>query len=55
MGYKVRCGDWFDLHLGGGRRLSCRIELGRDWYIIIGRNETKLYLKQNETNQVDNI
>ncbi|MDQ0158026.1 DUF5348 domain-containing protein [Robertmurraya andreesenii] len=53
MGYKVRCGDWFDLHLGEGRKLSCRIELGREWYIIVGRNETKLYLKPNETYQVD--
>lgn len=23
MGYKVRCGDWFDLHLGNGRKLTC--------------------------------
>ena len=21
-GYKVRCGDWFELHLGDGRKLS---------------------------------
>lgn len=52
-GYKVRCGDWFDLHLGDGRKLSCRIELGREWYIIVGRNDTKFYLKPNETYQVD--
>ena len=52
-GYKLRCGDWFEIHLGDGRKLSCRIELGRDWYIIVGRNETRFYLKQNETYQVD--
>nr|WP_299848664.1 DUF5348 domain-containing protein [uncultured Metabacillus sp.] len=52
-GYKVRCGDWLDLHLGDGRKLSCRMELGRDWYIIVGRNDTKFYLKPNETYQVN--
>jgi hypothetical protein len=52
-GYKVRCGDWFDLHLGDGRKLSCRMELGREWYIIVGRNDTKFYLKPNETYQVN--
>ena len=50
---RCACGDWFDLHLGDGRKLSCRMELGRDWYIIVGRNDTKLYLKQNETYQVN--
>ncbi|MEH7502981.1 hypothetical protein V7152_13395 [Neobacillus drentensis] len=29
------------------------MELGRDWYIIVLRNDTKLYLKHNETYQVD--
>lgn len=52
-GYKVRCGDYFDLHLGDGRKLSCRMELGRDWYIVVGRNDTCFYLKPNETYQVD--
>lgn len=52
-GYKVRCGDWFELNLGDGRKLSCRMELGKQWYIVIGRNDTKLYLKPNETYQVN--
>lgn len=52
-GYKVRCGDSFNLHLGDGRKLSCRMELGMQWYIVIGRNGTKLYLKPNETYKVD--
>ncbi len=29
-GYKMKCGEWFDLHLGYGKILSCRLELGRD-------------------------
>nr|WP_299095453.1 DUF5348 domain-containing protein [uncultured Metabacillus sp.] len=41
------------MHLGDGRKLSCRMELGRDWYIIVGRNDTKFYLKPNETYQVN--
>ncbi|MFJ7727896.1 DUF5348 domain-containing protein [Neobacillus sp. NPDC097160] len=45
-------GDWFELHLGDGRKLSCRIELGREWHIIVGRNDTKFYLKTNEIYQV---
>ncbi|MEC1748253.1 DUF5348 domain-containing protein [Schinkia azotoformans] len=52
-GYKVRCGDWLDLHLGDGRKLSCRMELGKQWFIVVGRNDTRLYLKPNETYQVD--
>lgn len=52
MGYKVRCGDWFDLHLGNGRKLTCRMELGSQWYVVIGVNDTRLYLKPNETYQV---
>lgn len=52
-GYKVRCGDCFDLHLGNGRRLTCRMELGRKWYVVIGGNDTKLYLKPNETYQIE--
>ncbi|WP_343031637.1 hypothetical protein [Metabacillus lacus] len=28
------------------------MELGREWYIMVGRNETKLYLKPDETYQV---
>ncbi|MEC1717881.1 DUF5348 domain-containing protein [Schinkia azotoformans] len=49
----MRCGDWFDLHLGDGRKLSCRMELGKQWFIVVGRNDTRLYLKPNETYQVD--
>ncbi|WP_404468660.1 DUF5348 domain-containing protein [Sutcliffiella horikoshii] len=52
-GYKMRCGEWFDLHLGNGRRLTCRLELGRDWYILTGRNDVRFYLKKNEKYQVD--
>lgn len=52
-GYKMRCGEWFDLHLGNGRKLPCRLELGRDWYILTGRNDVRFYLKKNEKYQVD--
>lgn len=52
-GYKMRCGEWFDLYLGYGKVLSCRLELGSDWYIITGQHEVRFYLKQNETYQVD--
>ncbi|MBO0962850.1 DUF5348 domain-containing protein [Neobacillus sp. MM2021_6] len=51
--YKLRCGDSFELHLGDGKRLVCRIELGSDWYILMGQNDTKFYLKPNETYQVN--
>ncbi|WP_419881695.1 DUF5348 domain-containing protein [Peribacillus sp. B-H-3] len=42
-----------ETHPGNGRTLSCRLELGRDWYILTGRNDVKFYLKKNETYQVD--
>ncbi|CAO5258092.1 DUF5348 domain-containing protein [Frankia sp. AgKG'84/4] len=51
--YKVRCGDSFELHLGDGVRLSCRMELGWDWYIIVGQSDTKFYLNSNETYKVN--
>ncbi|OZS78500.1 hypothetical protein CF394_07015 [Tetzosporium hominis] len=51
--HKQRCGEWFELYLGYGKVLSCRLELGRDWYIITGQHEVRFYLKQNETYQVN--
>ena len=51
--YSVRCGESFKLYLGNEMELSCRMELGMDWYIIFGQNDTKLYLKPNETYKVD--
>jgi len=51
--FKVRCGDTFEIHLGDGKQIACRIELGSDWYIIVGQNETKFYLKPFETYQVN--
>jgi hypothetical protein len=50
--YKVRCGDSFELHLGDGIKVPCRMELGSDWFIIAGQNDTKFYLKPYETYQV---
>ncbi|WP_246188452.1 DUF5348 domain-containing protein [Metabacillus lacus] len=51
--YKLRCGECFNLNLGYGKVLSCRLELGRDWYINTGSHEVQFYLKQNETYEVD--
>lgn len=51
--YMVHCGESFKLHLGNGMELSCRIELGRDWYLIVGQNDTKFYLNPKETYKVD--
>jgi hypothetical protein len=51
-GYEVHCGDSFKLYLDDGKILSCRIELGQDWYIIVGQNGTEFYLKPNETYRV---
>ncbi|WP_245805941.1 DUF5348 domain-containing protein [Bacillus alkalicellulosilyticus] len=36
LGYRVRSGEWFDLHLGYGRTFSCRLKIGRDWYMLTG-------------------
>lgn len=48
--YKVHCGGWFELDLGDRTRISCRIELGREWYV--GQNNIKFNLKVNETYKV---
>ena len=51
--YTVRCGESFKLYLGSEVKLSCRMELGMDWYIIVGPNDTKFYLNPNETYKID--
>jgi hypothetical protein len=50
--YGVRCGDLFIMDLGNGLELSCRMELGNDWYIIVGHNDPKFELRHKETYRV---
>ncbi|WP_027725172.1 DUF5348 domain-containing protein [Tuberibacillus calidus] len=50
--YRIRCGETFKIHLGDGNEILCRMELGFDWYIIVGINDTRFYLNPNETYQV---
>ncbi|WP_343033774.1 DUF5348 domain-containing protein [Alkalicoccus luteus] len=52
MGYRLRDGDWFDLHVGYGQVLTCQAVLGQDWYVQIGTHRACFYLKRNETYQV---
>lgn len=51
-GYTIHCGDYFELHIGNGISLSCRMELDQQWYIIFGENDVKVDLKPNETYQI---
>lgn len=51
--YKMNCGDAFELYLGDGMRVSCRLELGWDWYVIVGQNDTKFNLNSNESYKVN--
>ncbi|MFK9094220.1 DUF5348 domain-containing protein [Bacillus salipaludis] len=44
----MHCGELFELHLGDSRKQSCSMEIGRECFIIVGRNEIKFFLNQNE-------
>jgi len=51
--YSIGCGEYFKLYLGNEIELSCRIELGMEWYIIVEPNDTKFDLNPKETYKID--
>ncbi|GMA52259.1 hypothetical protein GCM10025857_36160 [Alicyclobacillus contaminans] len=42
----LHCGEGFQLHMGR-RKVDCRIEMGRTWYVIMG--DVPLALMKNKT------
>ena len=44
--YSLHCGDCFHLHING-KYIPARIELGWQWYVILG--DTRLDLREQDT------
>lgn len=51
--FKMHCGEWLYLRTGDSEGIPCRIELGKDWYIVMGREGVKLNLMTKEIYQVE--
>ncbi len=47
------CGECFGLNLGYVLSIPCRLELGKDWYLILGNTDVKLFLNPHETYEVE--
>lgn len=52
-GYKMYCGESFELCIGNDWGLPCRLELGKQWYVAIGSEEVKLNLRTNEIYKIN--
>ncbi|UTI40056.1 DUF5348 domain-containing protein [Niallia sp. RD1] len=46
--YMIHCGEFFELCIEGDIGIPCRLELDRQWYIVMGSEGVKLDLKENE-------
>lgn len=51
--YMIHCGEFFELCIGGDKGIPCRLELGRRWYIVMGREGVKLDLRENEIYKIE--
>ncbi|MCF8568576.1 DUF5348 domain-containing protein [Alicyclobacillus tolerans] len=47
--FSLHCGEGFELHMGR-RKVPCRIEMGRTWYVIM--EDIPLVLMQNRTYRI---
>jgi hypothetical protein len=46
-----QCGEWLLMRIGESTEIPCRIEMDREWYVIMG--DAKFYLRKNDTYQVE--
>jgi hypothetical protein len=51
--YMLHCGEWFDLSVGEDKGIPCRLELARQWYVIMGNEGVKLSLRTNEIYKIE--
>lgn len=50
---KGECGYSFELCIGKDRGVSCRLELGRQWYVVMDSDGVKLNLRTSEIYKMD--
>lgn len=48
--YTVHCGECFHIRIDDRHGFTCRLELDRDWYVIMG--ESRFNLKKKEVYQI---
>lgn len=48
--FPMHCGEWMNMRIGD-KGLPCRLELDRDWYVILG--QTRFYLRKTDTYLVE--
>jgi hypothetical protein len=41
----MHCGEWMNMRIGE-RGIPCRLELDRDWYVIL--SQTRFYLRKKD-------
>lgn len=47
--YPLHCGECFELRIGGDK-IPCRLELDRDWYVIV--HDVRFNLREKEVYSV---
>jgi len=47
--YPMHCGEFLEIR-DGERGIPCRLELDRDWYVIM--QEVRFYLRKKDTYQI---
>ncbi|MFC5532638.1 DUF5348 domain-containing protein [Cohnella yongneupensis] len=48
--YALRCGNFLEIRIGDSG-VPCRLELDRDWYVVM--QEARFYLRKKDTYQVE--
>lgn len=48
--YALHCGNFLEIRIGD-RGIPCRMELDRDWYVVM--QEVRFYLRKKDTYQVE--
>ncbi|RAU98600.1 DUF5348 domain-containing protein [Paenibacillus sp. YN15] len=46
------CGEYLLMHIREGLEVACRIEMDRDWYVVMSEN-AQFYLKNKQTYWVE--
>lgn len=52
-GYMMNCGKRFELYLGENEGILCRLELERNWYIVIGSEGVELTLRKDQIYKIN--
>lgn len=51
-GYMMHCGDHFELYISKNQSVPCRLEVNRQWYLVLGLDGVRLYLDKRESYKI---